>query len=94
MRKRKVMNNGRVTVSEPNINYAVLLVKQGLENRLKQYGYDSFASIHEILGVMDEEHYELLVAVHQNDNEQVISELVDIAVGALFGIATLKQKQK
>lgn len=88
------MENGEKNVTKEDINKSLILILIGLQKRLKQHGHAPLASIHEILGIMDEEHYELLMAVHQNDNDQVVEELVDIAVGALFGIASLKQKQK
>jgi NTP pyrophosphatase (non-canonical NTP hydrolase) len=86
-------NNPRIPVEETVIEKTKEIVSNALLKRLKQHGYDSFSSIHEILGIMDEEHYELLMAVHKNDDLQVKEELVDIAVGALFGIATLIAKE-
>lgn len=86
--------NCRIPVEEDSVERANALILSGLDKRLRQHGYGSFASIHEILGIMDEEHYELLMAVHQNDTDQVLAELVDIAVGALFGIASIIQINK
>ena len=58
--------------------------------RLEEKGYGSFTSIHEVLGMMSEEHQELIDAVHANDWDQLDKELLDIAVGAIFSLACLR----
>ena len=60
--------------------------------RLREKGYGSFVSVHEILGVLDEELYEYRTEVHsKSKNQQLkIDELIDIAVGAIIGIASIE----
>lgn len=58
------------------------------------HGAGAFASSHEIYGVIAEEfNKELLDALHANDDIQFRKELIDIAVGAIFGIASLDVKE-
>jgi len=61
-----------------------------LTKRFEEKGRHACASIHEVLGVVDEEHYELTEAVQSNDHEKVIAELTDLAVACLWGIASIK----
>jgi NTP pyrophosphatase (non-canonical NTP hydrolase) len=61
-----------------------------LESRLDQKGWGTFSSRHEILGILTEEFHELVEAVKSGDNVDVQSELVDIAVGALFGAVCIE----
>ncbi len=70
---------------------ALELVRDLYRKRMKEKGVHSFASIHEILGILAEEHnLELLKAVHENDHAQVRKELLDIAVACVHGIASLE----
>ncbi len=55
-------------------------------------GKGSFASSHEILGVLQEEYHEALTAVKENDIENLKHELFDVAVTALFGVACINSK--
>jgi len=59
--------------------------KKELQRRLDQKGYGTFLSTHEILGVLSEEFDEFEAAVHKNNQEEVLKELMDVAVGAVFG---------
>lgn len=59
-----------------------------LNARLK-HGPGVYASPHETLGVVAEEYDELLEAVRSNDAADTAKELMDVAVGALFGIVSL-----
>jgi len=79
----------RELITEEKINEAVEAFKSELKKRLNQKGYNSFASSHEILGVVDEECNELKAAVHKNNLSEVRNELLDIAVGVIFGIACI-----
>lgn len=58
--------------------------------RLETKGYGSFVSSHEVLGMIAEEYEELLDAVHDNDWDQLDKELLDLAVGATFSLACLR----
>ena len=85
----------RPTITEENINKALELFKKELFRRLEQKGYGSFASTHEIMGIIDEEVIEMKDAVRENGKMdlQIIfeNELLDIAVGCIFGVACVEQ---
>lgn len=66
---------------------SVTLVRAGIEKAIKKHGRGGFVSWHEILGKINEEHHELLVEVQKETPERK-SELVDIAVAAIWGIAS------
>lgn len=63
-----------------------------LLTRLKEKGYGSYASRHEILGIIEEEMLELKEAVRINTPRGYIrykEELMDVAVAALFGYISM-----
>jgi len=82
----------RVQVNQGSIEVAISVFKECLSERLAEKGYGTFASSHEILGVITEEYHELQHAVEANDKRQVRHELLDLAVGAIFGVACYDQE--
>jgi NTP pyrophosphatase (non-canonical NTP hydrolase) len=80
----------RTQITEEQIDLAMQLLKEKLKFRLRQKGYGTFASTHEIAGVVDEEYRELKEAVHYNDLNNFKEELLDVAVGAVFGVACVE----
>lgn len=60
-----------------------------LGEALKKRGDGAFVSAHEILGSLMEETKELVEAIHTNRLEGTKNELFDIAITAIFGIASL-----
>ena len=74
----------RTQIPKKEIEQGIEDFKESLMLRLREKGYGSFASIHEILGVVQEEVKELIDAVHQNDHQTIEKELIDIAVGCVF----------
>lgn len=59
--------------------------------RFEQKGHGAFASSHEILGILSEEMLEITEAIHENQTQsEIVEELKDIAVAALFGIASIR----
>ena len=60
-----------------------------LREQLDKKGRGSWLSQHEILGVVEEEHHELLDAIISNDHLAVKGELLDIAVACIFGAACI-----
>ncbi len=76
-----------VQLTQQQIDEAVEEFKAMLVYRLKQKGFGTFASTHEIAGVVDEEHREMMDALRANDIINFKAELIDIAVGAVFGVA-------
>ncbi len=65
-------------------------LRDALDRRLGKHGSGAYAGPHEILGVIDEEYDELRDAVRSNVDADTAAELMDIAVGCVFGIASLR----
>lgn len=82
----------RKQVSFETITNAVATTERRLFARLDQKGYGTFASKHEILGILQEEMYEVTRAVHRETHLDLISELEDVAVAAIFGIACIRDQ--
>ncbi len=64
-------------------------IRDALEMRLEEKGYGTYASIHEISGIMDEEVDEMKESVHENDQQHLRKELIDIAVTAVWGMVSI-----
>jgi hypothetical protein len=82
----------RTQLTDQQINDGIRIVLDKLQFRLSQKGYGTFASTHEILGILEEEYKEFVDAIHDGNYIEVKSELVDIAVGAIFGVVCLEAK--
>ena len=78
----------RVEITAAERQRAVASFFEKLEWRIKQKGPRSFASSHEVLGIITEEYGELIEAVKANDPEAVVRELHDIGVAAIFAVAS------
>ena len=81
------------------VNHSTLAEAMGqlvidLNRRLEKHGRGSFIGSHEIYGVIAEEMDELLEAIRGNNLHLVENELMDVAVAALFGYASLRQIHK
>lgn len=75
-----------------DISFAKGIVSEKVSVRVKEKGWLSFASRHEILGILEEELLELkeAVRVHKGGRHAVEDELEDIAVAAILGLASMK----
>ncbi|WP_139904488.1 MazG nucleotide pyrophosphohydrolase domain-containing protein [Clostridium thermarum] len=82
----------REELTEEQVMNAVDKVAEKLRYRLNQKGYGSFASRHEILGVMTEEFKEFVDAVHSKNYDEMREEIMDLAVGCIFGLACFDEK--
>ena len=82
----------RTQLTDEKINNAIQVILDKLDYRLNQKGYGTFTSKHEILGVLTEEYKEFIDAVHSKNYDEMESELIDIAVGAIFGVTCLREK--
>jgi NTP pyrophosphatase (non-canonical NTP hydrolase) len=82
----------RTQLNNAQINKGVEKVLEKLFYRLDQKGYGTFASRHEILGVVSEEFKEFVDAVHSKDYENMKDELIDIAVACIFGLVCLEEE--
>ncbi len=80
----------RNEISAKEITQAVGLVIQKIDNRLVEKHRGSYIGNHETYGILAEEfNKELLDALQANDNEAFFCELIDIAVGAILGMASM-----
>lgn len=79
-----------IEISDELIAEALTLLGIAIKRRLMEKGHDSFVNAHEILGATEVEMVELREAVHIKEPQRVIEELLDVAVGCLFGVASLK----
>lgn len=80
----------RKPVTMDEVDVVLMKLREQIGERLRQKGNLSYASIHEILGIIDEEKLELILAVKSNDVQEVVNELFDIAVGCMFGVACIE----
>lgn len=69
------------------------IIENNIIKNMDKKGNHSFASIHEILGVITEEYYELIEAIKENNHEKILEELMDVGTVAQFGIACIKSKK-
>jgi len=76
-------------VSESDIALVFSAASAMLHRRLLKHGPGAYAGPHEILGTIAEEYDELLDAVRSNVDADTAAELLDIAVGCVFGVASL-----
>lgn len=77
----------RSQLTEEQVMAAVEKTLEKLKFRLNQKGYGTFSSRHEILGVITEEYKEFVDAVHSKNYDEMKSEIMDLAVGCIFGLA-------
>ncbi len=82
----------RTQLTDEQVMKAVDKTVEKLKFRLKQKGYGTFASKHEILGVITEEYKEFVDAVHSKNYEEMKSEIIDLAVGCIFGLACFEEE--
>lgn len=64
-------------------------VREKTFKKIIEKGDHAFSSSHEILGILEEEMHELREAVRSGDKDELSSELLDICVGALFGLVSV-----
>lgn len=65
-------------------------LKEFAKKREKK-GMISFNSMWEIYGKLSEENYEVLRELHKKDADGVCSELIDVAITALFGVMSIRE---
>lgn len=75
-------------VPPEEVDAAIERALKALKRRIKEKGNRPYRSRHETYGIIAEEHFELLLAMQKNDGENYKDELVDIAVAAIFGLAS------
>ena len=83
----------RVVVPQVVLNDVMDAVNSKLAIRLAAKGSYSYMSYHEGLGIITEEFKELIDAVQSNDNAATNEELIDVAVGCIFALASMTTLQ-
>ncbi len=84
----------RPPVSQESLLKAMETVAERMGLKLEKHGNGAYVSHHEMLGIITEEYLELSTAIHDNDVIEVGNELHDIAVSAIFSIASLYEKEE
>lgn len=79
----------RTELTADDINIAIGKLQKEVARRLNEKGKESFASRHEILGVIAEEYHELIDAVTSKPSSDVEDELFDLAAGAVISVACI-----
>jgi hypothetical protein len=87
------MSFTRPQVTDETLTAALEQVVHSVGERLKLKGHGAFVSHHEGLGIVTEEYHELVEAVRGNDPVDVANEAMDVAVGAIFIVASLLQQE-
>jgi len=85
----------RKEITEQQIEPTLNQLRHKIHYRLKQYGNHSFASKHEILGLITEEYHELTEAIKTERGDylpEVRNELLDLAVACIFGVTCIDHK--
>lgn len=82
----------RAQLTDEQVMDAIAKTIEKLKFRLQQKGYGTFSSKHEILGVITEEYKEFVDAVHGKNYDEMKGEIMDLAVGCIFGLACLEEE--
>jgi len=69
-------------------------LEEKIKRRLNQHGNGIAVSPAEIYGIVSEEHYELLGAMHGNNEREFYSELEDLAIACIFGMVSMHHRMK
>lgn len=78
----------RVTVTELQIEVVIAELREAIKKSRDKHGNGAYASAHETLGILREEYREYEDEVIANDELAQRSELMDVAVVAIFGCAS------
>ena len=82
------MERSEITVSD--LNMAITVLQKHMAEVLNRKGPGSFASSHEILGVLTDERSETIAAIQSKTGLDTIRhELLDEATTAIFGVACI-----
>lgn len=81
----------RATINTPELARAFDKFHERMDAKLTRWGWRTMTSRHEVLGVIQEEMDELVKAVREDNKncDGIKEELLDIAVGAIFGYACI-----
>ena len=82
----------RKQLTKKQITDAMEIISEKLQYRLIQKGFGTFASRHEVLGVVTEEYKEFIDAVHSKNYNEMCEEIIDLAVACIFGFACINEQ--
>jgi hypothetical protein len=83
---------GQLMVSQESLREAFDLVQGSMTNQIAKKGSRTFASMHEAYGVLAEElNLEALREIRANSRPGFTSEMIDVAVGAIWAVATARE---
>lgn len=88
---KREMEMERPIISTDRIIETIKVQTAHLMEQIEKKGSVSWVSKHEALGIVNEEHHELIHAVQSNNIEDIRSELLDIATACIFGIACIDE---
>lgn len=83
----------RLSIPEECVKRSMEELERNIKRRLEEKGRGSFASSHEILGIITEEYQELIQEITKHGEWKrvnVCNELMDIAVACVFGAACIE----
>lgn len=81
----------RVQATQEEIDAVLEKVKEGLLARIKKHGQGKFVSRAEAMGILVEEHHETIEALHSNDLDRFLSEMMDVAVTGIWANVSLQR---
>ncbi|SRR5579871_751073 len=81
--------NHRIPVQDTELASSMRMLTERLSQRIAQKGRGCFISDLEIQGSVDQEVREFKDAVHAKNRKNEVEELMDLAVGCVFGVASL-----
>lgn len=79
-----------VEVTDDQISEALTQLGINLRRRLMDKGRESFINPKETLGDLRLEMNEVEEAIQIKESQRIIEELLDVAVGCVFGVASIK----
>ena len=77
----------RIKIKKRYVKRAIRVLRDKIKYRMKQKGPQSYASVHEALGIIAEEYKELIDAIQSNNRKHTMDEMIDVAVGCIFAYA-------
>lgn len=80
----------RQKITPKEVDDAIKATRMWMNKRIAKKGDGTFASTHEMRGVIHEEVTELFAEMHSNNYAGIEHELMDLAVAVVFGLACLR----
>jgi len=78
-------------ISDYDITIALQKLERAIQRRIQKHGNKPHASAHETLGIIQEELYEVMKCIHENQDPIITAkELRDVAVAAIWGMIGLE----